>query len=133
GPTGTKSTGLTRRLRVEHGIELRADGVDGAHAVHAGTADRRAARFQFTVKSDEGFGLLVVDAQALADGVLAVVVTLYQGLAADVVEAFLTGRVVIDVIDAAGTGMHAAPGQALDDLVVGHVDLHHVIDVDARV
>ena len=39
----------------------------------------------------------------------------------------------MDVIGASRAGMHAAAGQALDDLAVVHVDLDHVVEIDAGV
>ena len=39
----------------------------------------------------------------------------------------------MDVIHAAAAGMHAPPGDALDDVLVGHRDLEHVVDRDVRV
>ena len=72
--------------------------------------------------------LRAIDLEALPHRLLAVVVALDQRLAGDVVLALDLRRIELDVVGAARGGVHAAPAHALDDLVVGHVDLEHVVD-----
>src|SRR5690606_29746685 len=120
-------------LGVQRRVELGADGVDGANTVDTRTGDRRTRLLQVAVKSDEGFRLFVIDLQALADGVLPVVIALYQGLATEVIATLVARRIVIHVVDTARSGMHPAPTQALDDLVVRDMDLHDVVDRNAGV
>jgi hypothetical protein len=79
---------------------------------------------------DQRLGLFVVDRQALADGLLPVVVALDQGLSGRVVLSLDLGRVEEDVIGAARREVHAAAAHAADDLVVLDVDLHHRVDAD---
>ena len=82
-------------------------------------------------RSDERFGLVVVDLKALENDFFTVVVALNEIFARDVVLAFDLGRVVLDVIRAAARRMHATTGHAFDNFTVGHVDFKHEVDGDA--
>jgi len=107
----------------------------GAHSVHAPITGRPLgmALDVILIESDQGFGLLVVDMQAVAYRVLAVVGTLCEGLPGNIVDAGITRRIVLQVIDPAGRFVHAAAAETLDDDVVVDMDLDHSIDLDVGV
>src|SRR3954451_1446259 len=70
---------------------------------------------------DERLRLVAVHLQALADGLLAIVLALGQRLAVQVAHAVLLRRVVLDVVRVA-VGADAPDGQPPHDVVLGHVD-----------
>ena len=82
----------------------------GSHPVHAPVAGRalRMALHIILVEGNQGFGLLVIDMQAVAHRVLAVVGTLYEGIPGDIVDTGISRRIVLQVIDPAG-GLVNAP------------------------
>src|SRR5258706_6052380 len=86
----------------------------------------------FRIIVDQRPGLLLVDFQPLSHRFLTVVLTLDERLPGRVVLARDFRRVVRDVVVAPGPGMHTAPAQTADDLVVVYVDLEHEIQVDSR-
>src|SRR3954454_20010107 len=71
------------------------------------------------VEADERRRLAVVDGQALADGLLAVVLALDQARAVLVADLVVLGRVGVDVVDVLGLRAYPPARQAADDLVVG--------------
>src|SRR3954468_10197594 len=71
---------------------------------------------------DEGRRLLVVDREAVAHDILGVVLALNQARTVLVARLVVLGRIGEDVVDVAVLLAHAAPGDPLDDLLVGHVD-----------
>src|SRR3954462_5415259 len=92
--------------------------------VHLGRAARAVEAMQeivVVVVLDERLRLLAVDDQALADRLLAVVLPLAQRLLVDIADVVVLRRVVLDVIGVA-VRAHAPAGEALDDVVLGHVD-----------
>src|ERR671933_901246 len=92
--------------------------------VHLGGRARAveaAQEIALVVVLDEWRGLLLVDLEALADRLLAVVVALLERLAVDIADALALGRVELDVVDVAVRALPAA-GQAAHDLVGRHLD-----------
>src|SRR5262245_24065396 len=85
-----------------------ADLVDRALARDLPVARRArvALRSPFRIVVDKGPRLLFVDLEALPDGLLLVVLTLYQGIAGQIVLARRLRRIESKVIVAAGRGMH---------------------------
>ena len=71
---------------------------------------------------DQRLGLLVVDAQPVADHVRLVVVALDQTRAVLIADALVLGRVELDVVVVAGLHAHPPAREPADDLLVGHVD-----------
>src|SRR5690606_14784493 len=91
----------------------RADAVDP----HVARRARLAGGGASPVVLDQGLGLGVVDGEAGAHGVLAVVVALHQRFAGDVVAARLARGIELDVIGAPRRQVHAPPAHAADDLL----------------
>src|SRR4026209_2624243 len=81
-----------------------------------------------SVVVDQRPRLSAVDLEALSDRVLAVVVALHKRLDGLVVAALDPRRVELHVVGTSRSRMNPAPAHAGDDLLVGHVDLEHVID-----
>src|SRR3546814_485713 len=76
---------------------------------------------------DQWAGLLAVYREAVAHGFFAVVVTLHQWFAGDVVLIGRPGRVELSVIATSAGRVYAAPAHAFDDVFFGHHDFHHEI------
>src|SRR5579871_669268 len=112
---------------IAHDLE-RTEAVDGAEARRRGIAG-----CPLRVILDQRTGLRPIDLEALAHGLFLVVVALNQVFARHIVLALQPGRLVADVVNAAGRGVDPPSADALDDLAVGHVDLYHVIERDPGV
>ena len=93
---------------------MRVDLVGGERAVEA------AQQPALVVVGDQRRRLLVVDLEASADRLGAVVVALHE-LGAVGVGALLRRGVEIEVVDATALGVDAPPGEALDDDLVGRI------------
>ena len=87
--------------------------------------------FQLAVKIDQHFGLLVVNGKAFFDGFFFVVVALNQIFAGYVVFAFDFGRIVGNVVGAAGSQVDAAAAHAVDNHAVRYVDFNHGVQIHA--
>ena len=85
-------------------VRNRTDAVDLTVLRHVGFA----GRCELAVVVDECFGLSMVDRQTLHHDFFAVIVTLYEVFSRHVVLAGNLGRVVLDVVAAARSGVHAA-------------------------
>ena len=116
---------------VQRADNLGSDLLYAADTFNLGALGRALGCRQALVKLDQRLGLGVVDLQALAYGLFLVVITLDQVFTGNVVLASHLRRVVINVVNAAGTRVHAATGQAGDDFFVGNGDFQHAVDVDA--
>src|SRR3954453_12198564 len=122
-----------RRRRLELVLEPQRRHRRADVVVHLGGRPRAveaAQQVAVLVVLHERLGLVVVDGQALADRLRLVVLALDELRAVDVAAALLLGRIEVDVVDAAALA-HAPPREALDDLVVGHVDEQHRADLAA--
>src|SRR5699024_1467980 len=75
--------------------------------------------------------LLLVDRQALPDGVFTVVVALDERLSGDVVRISYLGRIEDSVIAAAAGRMNTSAAHALDDVFLGHTDFNDKIHGNA--
>ena len=75
----------------------------------------------------------MVDRQTLHHDFFAVIVTLYEVFARHVVLAGNLGRVVLDVVAATRSGVHAAAGHTFDNFGVGHGDFEHEVNRHAGV
>src|SRR5437763_6420098 len=84
-------------------------------------------RGQAPVVTDQRAGLFAIDLEPMAHGFFAVVVALHQRLAGEIVLAFDFRPVEGHVVTASRSRMHAPPAHALDDLVIGHLDLEDVV------
>ena len=76
-------------------------------------------------------GLLVINRQPLAHGTFSIVFALLQRFTGDVVHTLSLWRVVDHVIYTARSGVYPATGDALDQLFVFNLNLHHSIDRNA--
>jgi hypothetical protein len=95
---------------------------------------RRPLAAHSAVVLDQRLGLRVIDVEALLDGFFLVVVALHQVFAGDVVLALDLGRVVLDVVGAAGaTWARGGRSCVRRSRLVGHVDLEHEVDRHAGV
>src|SRR5690606_4176730 len=119
--------GLRRAQRRQGALADLLDRADAGDLAHLGRA-RIAARGPRAVVVGARARLRAVHLEAPAHGLLAVVLALHKRLAGEVVAAFDPGRVELHVIGAPGARMGAPPAHAHDDLLVGHVDLEHVVD-----
>src|SRR5919206_1544913 len=92
--------------------------------VHLGGRARpveAAQEVALVVVLDERGGLLLVDLEALADRLLAIVLALLERLAVDVADALALRRVELDVVHVA-VRAHPAAGEPAHDLVGRHLD-----------
>src|SRR5512145_3374780 len=104
-----------------------------AHLFHrAETGDAAVLHRLLPIVRNERTRLLAIDLEALAHGVLAVVVALHERLAGQIVPAGAFRWIVFLVVHAPGCRMHAPAAHTSDDVLVGHVDLEHAIERDPR-
>src|ERR1043166_451401 len=90
-----------------------------------------AAGGPFQVVVDQRLGLRVISGNPLAHRLFAVVGPLHQGLCGDVVLARNLLRLELDMVAAAGSGMHPSAAHAAQNFAVADFDLDHVVDVYA--
>src|SRR5690606_1265124 len=88
---------------------------------------------QLLVKVDQRTSLRLVYLKTLAHGFLAVAIALNQAFTGAIVLAVNIRRVVLEVIHAAGARVNAAARQALDDFLVGNIQLDDKIDINAGI
>src|SRR4051812_15816888 len=119
---------ITARLRLELVLEPeRGDRgadviVDLGRRAGAVEASQQAA---LLVERDELGRLVVIDPQALADGLGFVVVALRQLGAVLIADPLLLGRIELDVVGVAGLLADAPARQSPDDLLVRRLDQQH--------
>ena len=84
------------------------------------------------VISDQRECLILVNAQAVDDSGLNIIVALHQCLTRLIINAGGLRRIVFKVIGATRCGMDAPSGQAFNDQVKRHLNRQHAIDIKAQ-
>lgn len=100
----------------QSGSDLRPHVLDGSVSLD------RLHQSLLTVVVDDRSGLVVILVQTLLEDLGVVVLSLDQRLASDIVLTLLLRGVEHDVVGAAASGVHSSTGDALDQLLVGHVE-----------
>ena len=85
------------------------------------------------IESDQGLCLLVIDLEPLSNSGFAIIGSLHQRFSRNIIFSRFFGKVELNVVSTARSGMDASPAHPSYDFCIIDVELHYCVDDDCPV